>query len=98
MEATENTTKHIDIKPERHKPWKMTTIREVLHTMRLLIEQEECDFDTPIVWYHLENGNLTSVEHSGCHVFNDGEEEHVELTLKDPYTDSDGHWPEEAPK
>jgi len=70
---------------ERYKPWTMTTIREVMDTMRLLIEREDCELDTPIVWYNLENGSLTGVSHECCHVFHEDGESWVELTLHNPH-------------
>ena len=70
---------------KRIPPWTMRTIREVLDTMRFLIENEDCELDTPIVWYHLEDGNLTGVSHECCHVFHEDAESWVELTLHDPH-------------
>ena len=69
----------------RQAPWTMTTIKEVMDTMRLLLEQEDCELDTPIVWYHLQNETLTGVEHECCHVFHEDGSSWVELTLHDPY-------------
>ena len=82
-----------DYTETRNPPWTMRTIREVMDTMKMLMEYEGCNLDTEIVWYQLQDGSLTSVEHECCHVFND-EESRVELTLKDPYRDADGHLPE----
>ena len=70
---------------KRVPPWTMKTIREVLDTMRFLIENEGCELDTPIVWYHLEDGNLTGVSHECSHVFHEDDESWVELTLHDPH-------------
>ena len=76
---------------ERNPPWTMTTIAEVMDAMELLITNEGCELDTPIVWYHLENGTLTSVSHECCHVFHEvidtqlgHDESWVELTLHNP--------------
>jgi len=74
---------------KRYPPYTMLTIREVIDTMRLLIEKEDCELDTPIVWYHLADGCLTSVAHECCHVFHE-DESWVELTLHDPHADSLG--------
>lgn len=77
--------------PERYPPWTMRTIREVIDTMRMLIESEDCELDTPIVWYSLRDGELTRNEHECCHVFHDDDGSWVELTIKDPWTDADGY-------
>ena len=81
--------------PERFAPWTMLTIGEVMDTMAALIrDYADVTRDTNIVWYHLEDGNLNGVAHECCHVFNesdDASENWVELTLKDPYRDADGH-------
>ena len=76
---------------KRHPPYTMLTIREVIDTMRLLIEKEDCELDTPIVWYHLADGCLTTITHECCHVFHNDEDDDedfpswVELTLHDPH-------------
>jgi hypothetical protein len=81
--------------PERFAPWTMRTIGEVMDTMAALIrEHADVTRDTNIVWYHLQDGNLSGVEHECAHVFNesdDASENWVELTLKDPHRDADGH-------
>ena len=81
--------------PERHAPWTMRTIGEVMDTMTALMRgHENVTRDTYIRWYHLEDAALTAVEHECCHVFNDESdpaENVVELTLKDPYRGPDGH-------
>jgi hypothetical protein len=43
---------------KRRPPWTLDTIGEVIESMELLKKQGFSD-DTPIVWYHLENHNLT---------------------------------------
>ena len=75
-----------DFTNERNPPWTMTTIGEVMDTMRLLIENEDCELDTPIVWYQLHDNCLTSVAHECCHVFHE-DESWVELTLHDPHAE-----------
>ena len=71
---------------ERNPPWMMTTIGEVIEAMRLLIANEDCELETPIVWYHLADECLTGVSHECCHVFHEDEDESwVELTLHDPH-------------
>ena len=70
---------------ERNTPWMMTTIGEVIEAMRLLIANEGCELETPIVRYQLHDDCLTSVAHECCHVFHDDDESWVELTLHDPH-------------
>ena len=65
---------------KRNPPWTMTTIAEVMDAMELLITNEGCELDTPIVWYHLENDCLTGASHECCHVFHE-DVSWVELTL-----------------
>ena len=81
--------------PERHAPWTMLTIGEVMDMMNTLIQSyEDVTRDTNIVWYHLEDGCLNGVAHECCHVFNDDDDpaqNWVELTLKDPDRDWEGH-------
>jgi hypothetical protein len=72
---------------KRNPPWTMTTIGEVIDATRLLIENEDCELDTPIVWYHLQNDCLTGVSHECCHVFHE-DESWVELTLHNPHEEA----------
>tara|TARA_B100000287_G_C19965560_1_gene516307 strand:- start:191 stop:457 length:267 start_codon:yes stop_codon:yes gene_type:complete len=71
---------------ERTPPWTMTTIGEVIETMNKLKEEYDYSDETPIVWNHLENYNLTGQVVESHLVY----DEWVEITFKEEGSDEGG--------
>ena len=66
---------------KRRPPWTLDTIGEVIESMELL-KKQGFDNDTPIVWYHLENHNLT------------GQVIETIIPYEDPNVKADENWVE----